>query len=203
MARRVKGHPYAVVLSFVATVALPTVTIAFSLVPLLIAFIVSGMIVVGLIRFLASEPDRKSLPQSPVQIADIPVVENQKSTAEEVRAAVRKWMLHHFGDTARFEHYYERANAANQYDAMYREAIESLLDDATWGHLAHGAQEWVAIGFETLVNWRSNWNNTGTKNELYRAVVDSMISEELNLRESVGFAEHVKAMVAARRLDGG
>lgn len=112
-------------------------------------------------------------------------------------------MLHYFGNDARLKHYFERANSANAYDEMYREAIESLLDDATWGHLAHGAQEWVAIGFETLVNWRSTWNNDGTKNELYRAVVDSIISEELKLRDGVEFAEHVKAMVATRRLNGG
>ncbi len=202
MARRVKEHPIAVVFSFIVTVALPFATIAFSLIPFPIALIVSCVIAVGLIWFLALEPDSTTLSQSPVQVANIPVVGNQKPTAEEERTAVRKWMLHHFGDTARLEHYCERANAANQHDAMYREAIESLLDDATWGHLAHGAQEWVAIGFETLVNWRSSWNNTGTKNELYRAVVDSMISEELNMRDGVGFAEHVKAMVASRRLHG-
>ena len=112
-------------------------------------------------------------------------------------------MLHHFGDQARLAHYHDRANAANQYDGMYREAVESLLDDLKWGSIANGAQEWVAIGFETLVNWQSSWNNTGTKNELYRAVVDSLLSEELNLKGGVEFAERVKATVAARRLNDG
>ena len=72
MARRVKEHPYAVVLSFIATVALPISTIAFSLIPFPIALIVSGVIAVGIIGFLALEPDGTTLPQPPVHVSKHP-----------------------------------------------------------------------------------------------------------------------------------
>ncbi len=205
MSRRVRQHPYAVVLSFVATVALPLGTIAFSTATTSAAIVICMLILGALLYFLGREPCAETeqtgpnhhcelIPESPVEL------ESQNS--DQVRRAVRKWMLHHFGDVARLDYYTERANAANQYDPMYRETVESLLGDATWGSVAHGAQEWVAIGFETLVNWRSSWNNEGTKNELYRAVVDSLLTEDLNLNRGVDFADHVKATVAARRLNG-
>jgi hypothetical protein len=76
------------------------------------------------------------------------------------------------------------------------------LDDPAWGSVAHGAQEWVAIGFETLVDSDSGWNNSGTKNKLYRAVIDMLFCQGLNLTGGVEFAEHVKATVAARRFHG-
>ena len=82
---------------------------------------------------------------------------------------------------------------------VFRMNLESMKHDQTWGELAEAVEEWVSIGFETIVNWSSGWKNSGTVNQLYRAAYRALLNGEFPMRHGEEFARTVGSMVASRR----
>jgi hypothetical protein len=115
---------------------------------------------------------------------------------------VRRQFVAGYGDKGRLDYFYERVRAQDHRDSLYREAIESLKDEPQWAVVAAAVDEWVSIGFNTLVEWNGGWKNSGTLNQLYIAAYNTLLHDhELRFEYGKGldFAQAVGAIVAARR----
>jgi hypothetical protein len=206
VSQRIKDHPVLLILSLLSAVV-SLVAPLFDIMPpfwaLGIAVVFFGMIVWILIcpneQHAISESTRVvETAQYPAALAEYP----KKFDETRIRAWIQRNLIACKGDRARIDYFYNLVKNENQADSLYREVIESLKDDSVYGETAIAVDEWVSIGFETLVTWQGGWKSSGTLNRLYNAAHRIMGMGQFPMQRSSEFSQYVSSITATRRRQG-
>lgn len=208
---RLKDHPVIVVLSVVSAVVIPYIALFANLLSPALAIGVSIIFVAGVLAIVVWPSQKPTTSNAVLQQRystppPVPVRrEDLISQCKIVRGNVQRQFVAGYGDKGRLDYFLQRVKGQDPRDKLYCEAIESLKDDPQWAVVASAVDEWISIGFNSIVEWNAGWKNSGTLNQLYIAAYNSLLKDdELRFQygKGVEFAQAVGAIVARRRRAG-
>jgi len=104
----------------------------------------------------------------------------------------------------RVDYFYNSSRSEDGKDSLYREAVESLLDDPKWYYFAHAVDYWVSLGHDTLGKWQAAYFTAkqATLNQLFQSAFKELDAGRFPIDDGEKFAQIVRDRVIERRRKG-